>query len=804
MSLPSSLYSPILDDVLSGGKSKKKQYVDEVISDFWLALISRELSIQGRREVLTGKAKFGIFGDGKEVVQIAMAKAFQKGDHRAGYYRDQTFMMALGISTPGQFLAQLYSDPDHDPFSGGRQMTGHFATPFIDGEGNWTVHMSQYNTSAGISPTGGQMARALGLAFASKKYRQLDLSKTHGQFSDRGNEICICSIGDASTSEGVFWESLNAAAVEKVPLVIAVYDDGYGISVPVEKQTVKGSISRALEGFLRDENGDGIDLYTVKGYDYQDLCVTFEKVIKRARKKHLPAVVHVQDLTQQLGHSTSGSHERYKSKERLKWEKDYDCNRQMKLWLIRNNLLTEEQAEKMEKDARVFITAKRKEAWQAFQSKNDVIREELVNIYESVADPYQALVSEDLAELKQLVLPSREEMMQSARRLTYKLHAQEVEIPVEIKSYIKKYTSTLKEDFGTFEFADKEHSPLHVPVVHPTYDDEEKMLPAFQIINTFFDKAFEKYHELFAFGEDVGKIGDVNQGLAGLQAKYGEERIFDTGIREWTIMGQGVGLAMRGLKAIAEIQYLDYLVYALPILTDDIATLRYRSVGQQQVPLIIRTRGHRLEGIWHTGSPLGMMIHSLRGIHIAVPRNMVQAAGMYNTLLQGKDPGIVIECLNGYRLKERLPNNIGEYTVPLGIPEILLEGDHITLVTYGSCVRYAMTAAKICEDFGISVELIDVQTLLPFDMEKIIVTSLRKTNKILFLDEDVPGGASAYMMQQVLERDGGFQYLDGPPSTLTAKDHRTPYGNEGDYYAKPQVDDIVEKIYEIVFEQELA
>lgn len=804
MTLPSFLHSSTLDEVLSGGSSKKKQFADEVISDFWLALVSRELSLQGRREVLTGKAKFGIFGDGKELVQIAMAKAYKKGDHRAGYYRDQTFMMALGISTPEQFLAQLYSDPINDPFSGGRQMAGHFATPFIDGEGNWTDHISMYNTSSGISSTGGQMARAFGLAFASKKYRELNLGKSHSQFSDNGNEICICSIGDASTSEGVFWEALNAAAVEKVPLVVAVYDDGYGISVPVERQTVKGSISRALEGFLRDENGDGIDLYTVKGYDYQDLCITFEKAVKRARKKHRPAVVHVQDLTQQLGHSTSGSHERYKSKERLKWEKDFDCNRQMKHWLVRNKLLTEEQIEKMEKDARMFITSKRKEAWQSFQSRNETSRKELIDIYESVADTYQELLAEDLSELKNLVLPSREEMIQFARRSTYKLHAQEIEIPVEIIDYIKTYTEALKEEFGSYEFADRDHSPLHVPVIHPTYDEEETLLPGYQVINSFFHKAFEEHDDLLAFGEDVGKIGDVNQGMVGLQEKYGEARVFDTGIREWTIMGQGAGLAMRGLRAISEIQYLDYLVYALPFLTDDVATLRYRSAGLQQVPMIIRTRGHRLEGIWHTGSPLGMMINSLRGIHIAVPRNMVQAAGMYNTLLQGKDPGIVIECLNGYRLKESLPSNIGEYTVPLGIPEVLVEGDHITVVTYGSCVRYAMAAIKICADFGISAELIDIQTLLPFDMEKIIVNSLRKTNKILFLDEDVPGGASAYMMQQVLEVHGGFQHLDGPPATLTAKDHRTPYGNEGDYYAKPQIDDIVEKIYEIVFEQELS
>jgi len=803
MHLPSSLHSPTLDEVLTGGKSKKKQHIDEVISDFWLALVSRELSLQGRREVLTGKAKFGVFGDGKELAQIAMAKTFRKGDHRAGYYRDQTLMMALGVSTPEQFLAQMYSDPYNDPFSGGRQMTGHFATPYIDEEGEWGDQMDHHNISSGISCTAGQMGRAFGLAYASKVYRSLDLKETHSQFSNNGDEICFCTIGDASTSEGVFWEAINAAAVEKIPLLIAVWDDGYGISVPVEKQTVKGSISRALEGFLRDEKGNGIDLYTAKGYDYQDLCITFEKAAKRVRKKHRPAVVHVQDLTQQLGHSTSGSHERYKSKERLKWEKDYDCIRQMKLWLTQNNLLTDDQISKMEKEARVFITGKKRAAWQAFQSPNDDCRLGLVNIYESVNENIKELLVDDLTALKELVMPSRSEVIQCARRSVYRLHALEVDLPERLTDFIRRQLELIKDEFGSHQIAEGDKSPLNVAVTHPTYEDDSPELPGYQIINTFFDKAFDKHSDLIAFGEDVGKIGDVNQGMAGLQEKYGEERVADAGIREWTIMGQGAGLAMRGLRSIAEIQYLDYLVYALPILTDDVATLRFRSNGQQQVPMIIRTRGHRLEGIWHTGSPLGMMINSLRGIHIAVPRNMVQAAGMYNTLLQGKDPGIVIECLNGYRLKEKLPSNIGTYTVPLGIPEVLTEGDHLTLVTYGSCVRYAMEAIKICRDFGISVELIDVQTLLPFDMERIIVNSLRKTNKILFLDEDVPGGASAYMMQQVLEVQGGFKYLDGPPSTLTAKDHRTPYGNEGDYYAKPQTDDIVEKIYEIVFEMKM-
>ncbi len=803
MNLPQDLDSPILDKVLFKDGGKKKAFLNEVIEDFWLALVSRELSLQGRREVLTGKAKFGVFGDGKEVAQIAMAKAFKKGDHRAGYYRDQTLMMALGVSTPEQFLAQMYADPNNDPFSGGRQMTGHFATPYINKEGGWSNHLEEYNISAGISCTAGQMGRALGLAFASKKYRELDLGSQYDAFSNNGNEICFCTIGDASTSEGVFWETMNAAAVEKVPLLVAVWDDGYGISVPVEKQTVKGSISRALEGFLRDEYGDGIDLYTVDGFDYQKLCLTFEKAAKKVRKKHIPALVHVKNMTQQQGHSTSGSHERYKSKERLQWEKDNDCNYKMKEWLIKNNILTEDRIEEMEKEARTFVSARKKKAWANFQEPNEECRKAFQSILASATTIGDEVKMQYANELSELVFPSRGEVIQIARNLVYHLHAQEIEIPSDITSFIDKQNDAIKEDFGSHLYSDDAQSPLLVPVIHPEYKEESPELSGFQVINQFFDIAFSKYPGLLAFGEDVGKIGDVNQGMAGLQLKYGEERVFDAGIREWTIMGQGAGMAMRGLKPIAEIQYLDYLAYALPILTDDVATLRYRSNGLQQVPMIIRTRGHRLEGIWHTGSPLGMMIHALRGIHILTPRNMVQAAGMYNTLLQGNDPGIVIECLNGYRLKERLPSNIGEYTVPLGIPEVLMEGDHITVVTYGSCVRYAMAAALKLKDFGISVELIDVQSLLPFDLERIIVNSLRKTNKVLFLDEDVPGGASAYMMQQVLEVQDGFKYLDARPYTLTAQDHRTPYGNDGDYYAKPQTEDIIETVYEIVFETKM-
>ncbi len=801
MNLPETLQSPILNKFKYKEGGKKKSFLNEVIRDFWVALVSRELSWQGRREVLTGKAKFGVFSDGKEVPQLAMAKVFRKGDHRAGYYRDLTLMLALGISTPEEFLAQLYSDVENDPFCGGRQMTGHFATPYVRDNGKWTNHTKRYNTSVGVSCTAGHMGRALGLAFASKKYREVDLSETHGRFSDRGNEICFCTIGDASTSEGVFWEALNAAAVEKVPLLIAVWDDGYGISVPVEKQTVKGSISRALEGFLRDEMGNGIELFTVDAYDYPQLCLTFERAAKKVRKKHMPALVHVKNCTQQQGHSTSGSHERYKSKERLQWEKEFDCIVKMQEWMIDNNILSEERIEELKREARTFVNDRKKKAWQTFQGPNNEVRTELLNLYNRLDDAQQESNADLRKELEQLVYPAKGEVLQNARQLTYSIHSQEVLIPEYLKEFIARISDSLQQNFGTNLISDNERSPLLVPVIHPEYDESSEEIPGFKIINTFFDKAFGQHPDLFAFGEDVGQIGDVNQGMAGLQAKYGEARIFDTGIREWTILGQGAGLAMRGLKSIAEIQYLDYLVYALPFLTDDVATLRYRSKGQQQVPMIIRTRGHRLEGIWHTGSPMGMLIHSLRGIHILVPRNMVQAAGMYNTLLKGNDPGLVIECLNGYRLKEKLPSNMGEYTVPLGIPEILTRGDHLTLVTYGSCVRYAMKAVKKVKEFGISVELIDVQTLQPFDSEQVIVSSLRKTNKILFVDEDVPGGASAFMMQQVLEEQGGFRFLDDQPRTLCAKEHRTPYGNDGDYYSKPQTEDIVEIIYEMVFEE---
>lgn len=796
-----------LKSIIHSNGYEKSPFHTEVINDFWIGLISRELSLQGRREVLSGKAKFGIFGDGKELPQLAMAKAFRKGDYRSGYYRDQTLMLALGLTNVEDFLSQMYSDTDHDPYSSGRQMNSHFATPFLDDSGEWLDQTERYNISSGVSCTGGQMGRALGLAFASKVYRELPQENSANKFSNRGSEICFCTIGDGSTSEGVFWETVNAAAVLQVPLLIAVWDDGYGISVPRELQTAKGSISEVLKGFKRENKDDkGIDLYTVKGWDYAEMCVTFDKAAQKIRRDHVPAVVHVTELTQPQGHSTSGSHERYKSKKRLAWEAEYDCLKIMQEWMIKHDIITEEQAGEMKNEARRYVRERKHASWKRFQNKNDEARKELKRILDNLnhdvlSHPKVAHLYKDLLDF---INPNINELLACARQVHYTLRANGLSVPYELGQVIEKWTNKLSADYSTHLYSSSAKSALQVPVVAPVYSEGAKKLNGYQIINTFFDRAMAKYPNLIAFGEDVGKIGDVNQGLSGLQKKYGSHRIFDTGIREWTILGQGMGCAMRGLKPIAEIQYLDYLVYALPLLTDDVSSLRYRSNNQQQAPMIVRTRGHRLEGIWHTGSPMGMILHSLRGIYILTPRNMVQAAGLYNTMLQSDDPAILIECLNGYRLKEKLPDNIGEYTIPLGVPEVLSQGKDVTIVTYGSCVRVALQALTYLRDFGIEAEIIDVQTLIPFDLEGIIINSLKKTNKVLFLDEDVPGGASAYMMQKVLEEMDGFHYLDAKPITLTAKEHRTPYGSDGDYYAKPQTEDVVKVIYELVFETEYS
>ncbi|MCB0567071.1 MAG: transketolase [Phaeodactylibacter sp.] len=771
-----------------------------ILRDFEICCVSREASILARKEVLTGKAKFGIIGDGKEVPQVAMARAFKKGDWRSGYYRDQTFLFALGLSSIEDFFAQLYADAENDPFSGGRQMNSHFATPTIDENGDWAGHLSAYNISADISSTAGQMARALGLALASRKYRESKELATGTKFSNRGKEVCFCTIGDASTSEGIFWETVNAASVQQVPLAISVWDDGYGISVPIEYQTTKSSISEALAGFQIEKDGrTGLEIYTAKAWDYPGLVELYTTAIEKMRTSHAPALFHIQEVTQPQGHSTSGSHERYKTKERLQWEKEKDCILLMAEWMIKEGLATQEELDKIRKEAKTYVKQCRDRAWKAFNAPIKESLKSLQAIYSRIPSD-GGEVDAIQKELKSLTAPLISELMQSARRMYFLVMGAGLPAEEELANWIAQVNQTAERRYHTYLYSDSPRSALNVPVVPPQYSESPQLKNGYEILNAFFDKALARRPELFAFGEDVGKIGDVNQGFAGMQKKYGEERVFDTGIREATIMGQAIGMAMRGLRPIAEIQYLDYLIYGLQPLMDDLATVRYRSNGQQQAPAIIRTRGHRLEGIWHAGSPLGMVINSLRGIYVCVPRNMAQAAGMYNTLLQSDDPGLVIECLNGYRLKEPMPENIGEYTVPLGAPEVLKKGSDLTLVTYGSCVRVAEAGIELLEKYGISVELIDVQTLLPFDLEHRILASLKRTNRVLFLDEDVPGGATAFMMREVLEKQGGYQYLDSAPATLTAHEHRPPYGSDGDYFSKPGPEDVFETVYKIMQE----
>jgi len=774
---------------------------EEILKDFELCCISREASIIARREVLTGKAKFGVTGDGKELPQIAMARAFQKGDFHSGYYREQTFMFARGISSLEDYFAQLYADPFADPFSGGRQMNNHFATPAIDTKGEWTSHRDLNNVSAGISSTAGQVARALGLALASKKYRASKTLTDSTIFSNHGNEVTFCTIGDASTSEGIFWEALNAAGVQRVPLVMSVWDDGYGISVPKKYQTTKGSISAALNGLKLDEHGQGIDIYVAKGWDYPQLVDLYQKAIKKVRKTHIPALIHIEEVTQPQGHSTSGSHERYKSKERLAWEKEYDCNLQMERWIINTGIATKEECEAIHKKVKKYARECRNRAWKKY---NAPIKQKLLSlqaIYARIPEDNPEIKSIK-EEIKTLINPLTSELVQNARRLYYTMlgqHAPEVQ---SLKNWIEQEEASADKHYHTHLYSTSPKSALNVPVVPPSFSESSLIKNGYQILNTYFDHALTKYSNLFAFGEDVGDIGDVNQGFAGMQKKYGKERVFDTGIREWSIMGYAIGMAMRGLRPIAEIQYLDYLIYGLEPLTDDLATLRFRTNGIQQAPAIIRTRGHRLEGIWHAGSPLGMIINALRGMYVLVPRNMTQAAGFYNTMLQSDDPALIIEVLNGYRHKERMPDNIGEYTIPLGVPEILQQGTDVTLVTYGACVRVAEEGIRLLAKHGISVELIDVQTLLPFDLEHQIVESLKKTNRIVFMDEDVPSGASTFMMQKVLEEQKGYRYLDSPPVTLTASEHRSPYGSDGDYFSKPNPENVFEKVYNLMYEAE--
>ncbi|MBI1342175.1 MAG: transketolase [Terrimonas sp.] len=775
----------------------------EVLNDYRWACIGRESSLLGRKEVLTGKAKFGIFGDGKEVPQVAMAKFFRPGDFRAGYYRDQTFAFAAGVATVQQFFAQLYADPDlkNDPFSAGRQMNSHFATPFTDENGEWLDLVNRKNISSDISPTAGQMPRGLGLALASKSFRHIDRLKSFDQLSDNGNEVCFVTIGDASTSEGAFWEAMNAAGVLQVPMAVFVWDDGYGISVPREYQTTKGSISEALSGLQKKDKTNGIHIYKVKGWDYAGLCEAFEEGIRLAREEHIPVLFHVEEVTQPQGHSTSGSHERYKSPERLEWEREWDGIRKMRDWLLSNALAAEEELESIEAEAKRLVKEARHQAWLGYLQP---IREQVTKTIE-LLNSLAGNIPEQANAIQQLVKNLSANREPLRRDVHYTLHTALNLVGDHDAAFWTKdyYNDLLKENeqlYNSHLYNEGPKSAFRVKEIKPVYDKEETILNGYEVLNKYFDGLFTQNPRVLAFGEDLGHIGDVNQGFSGLQARHGENRIFDTGIRELTIMGQGIGLAMRGLRPIAEIQYIDYLLYGLQTLSDDAATLHYRTKGQQSCPLIVRTRGHRLEGIWHSGSPMGMIIHALRGMHVCVPRNMVQAAGMYNTLLQANDPAIVVECLNGYRLKEKLPANLGSFTVPLGIPEILKSGTDMTIVSYGSTLRIIMDAVKNLENQGISCEVVDVQTLLPFDIHHAILESLKKTNRILFVDEDVPGGAAAFMFNQVMEEQGGYRWLDVAPRTLTGKAHRPAYGSDGDYFSKPNAEQIEQIIKQMMAE----
>lgn len=782
--------------------SPEGNFKKEVVKDLWISKVSREASLMGRREVLTGKAKFGILGDGKEVPQVAFAKYFKNGDFRSGYYRDQTFMFAADLASVEDFYAQLYADVENDPFSGGRQMNAHFATRMIDEDGAFLDLTQLKNVTPDISPTAGQMARALGVAMASKKFRELPDFDGKERLSKDGNEISFVTIGDASTSEGIFWESINAAAVNRVPLCVIVWDDGYGISVPTEKQTIKSSISAALEGFeLEDGDDNGIIIETVKAWDYPALCSTFESVTSRMREEHRPALIHVQEVTQPQGHSTSGSHERYKSEDRLNWETDKDCIRIMESWMIDNDIITVEHVDEINEQAIKYVRNAKKTAWSNYTSQVTALKKQLINLLNSNHNEVIAdAVNHANREVTNLLNPARAEVIELARKLMHKVYHELRSSWPELRSFVKDQVTEKKNYYGSNLYSETSKAAINVPTVAPIFSDDSVSLNGYEILNKYFDRTLETRNDVIAFGEDVGQIGDVNQGFAGLQEKYGEERVFDTGIREWSIMGMAIGTAMRGLRPIAEIQYLDYLIYGISPLSDDLATLRYRSNGLCHAPAIIRTRGHRLEGIWHAGSPMGMIVNSLRGIYVCVPRNMTQAVGFYNTMLQSDDPALIVECLNGYRLKETLPDNLDEFTVPLGVPEVLVEGQDLTIVTYGSVIREAEKAMERLDKIGISVELIDVQTLIPFDLEGIISLSLKKTNKVIFLDEDVPGGASAYMMQQVLEVQHGYKYLDASPKTIAAAAHRPPYGSDGDYFSKPNADDIYEGVLDIMME----
>lgn len=780
------------------------EFREEVIRDYRLAFQSRQASLIGRKEVLTGKAKFGIFGDGKELAQIAMAKVFAHGDYRSGYYRDQTFMFATGMSDIRSFFAQLYANPstEAEPASGGRSMNGHFATRMLDERGNWLPQSDRFNSTADISPTGSQMPRLLGLALASKIYRENEGLRNETRFSQGGREVAFGTIGNASSSEGMFWEVMNAACVMQVPLAISVWDDGYGISVPAKYQTAKENISALMKGFQTNKDGKGLKIFTARGWDYPALCETYRDAIATCRKEHTPVLIHITEMTQPQGHSTSGSHERYKSPERLQWEQDYDCIARFRTWIIENEIATAEELESLEADYTKEVRTWQKEAWSAFLGDIKLEVSACVSALESAAA--QAAAAAELkglaTQLQALTEPGRKDIGNAIHRALRLTLSDGEPVRAPLLDFFHQFFARNEERYSSHLHSGSAENALEIPVVPPDFSGEPVICDGREVLQACFDANLARDPRVFAFGEDLGKIGDVNQGFAGLQEKYGELRVGDRGIREVSIVGEGIGAAMRGLKPIAEIQYLDYLLYALQIMSDDIATVQYRTKGGQKAPVIVRTRGHRLEGIWHSGSPMGMIVHALRGMYVCVPRNMTQAAGMYNTLLRSDEPGLVVECLNGYRLKEQLPANIGEFTVPLGVPEVIREGSDLTLVTYGSCCRVAAEAANMLAEAGIEVEIVDVQTLLPFDRYHRIADSIRKTNRVLFLDEDVPGGASAYMMQQVVEVQGAWRWLDSAPATLAAKPHRPAYGTDGDYFSKPSADDVFRAVYNIMHE----
>ncbi len=785
------------------GKLSFDRFREEVLNDYRTACISREVSLLGRKEVLTGKAKFGIFGDGKEVAQVAMAKFFQPGDFRSGYYRDQTFMFAAGLASAEQVFAQLYADPDpvREPFSSGRQMNCHFASRNVDTEGNFMNLAHIKNIAADLAPTAGQMPRALGLAYASRVFRNVEQLHSFSGLSHNGNEVCFATIGDAATSEGHFWETINAAGVLQVPLAVFVWDDGYGISVPKQYQTVKASISDALKGMEKHGDSNGLNIYKVKGWDYAGMCEAFEEGIRLARETHTPVLFHVEEITQPQGHSTSGSHERYKTPERLEWEREWDGIKKMRQWLVENSLADDAKLDALEAGSKEHVRESRVKAWERYLAP---IKQQVARSAELLQAAAAAIpdLSGDLRLMAASLSASREPLRKDVMRCLNESLDKAGNDPgaAPLRAWYQELLEENEKLYNSHLYNEGPKSALKVEPVRAVIREDAKMVNGYEILNSYFDQLFTANPKVIAFGEDLGFIGDVNQGFSGLQEKHGSERIFDTGIRELTIMGQGIGLGLRGLRPIAEIQYLDYLLYGLEPLSDDLATLHYRTAGLMSCPLIVRTRGHRLEGIWHSGSPMGMIISALRGMYVCVPRNMTQAVGMYNTLLHSNDPAIVIECLNGYRLKEKLPSNLLEYCLPLGVPEVLREGTDVTVVSYGSTLRVVEDAAKQLEVLGISCEVVDVQTLLPFDIHHSILDSLKKTNRIVFVDEDVPGGAAAYMFNHVMEVQGGYRYLDVAPRTITGKAHRPAYGSDGDYFSKPNAEEIAAVIKQMMAE----